>query len=126
MAQNNPTLIKDSALDISSFKEFFDQIKWLRVPRTLGLDHAQFFYLGSYEDSEKRVKITLRPSMYMAVEETLKNRTKTGEAPVDSYRGTLYDYGSSVEVKIDDSMLEKIKSIAKEQPATSPQKLTWD
>lgn len=119
-------LIEDSTLNIKEFKTFFNRLDWVRVPRTLTQDHADYFYVGTYEDKDLRVKATIRPSLHMQLFETSKNLTLDGKKPkITNDRTKLVDWSSSVEVKVDDSFIEKVKSVAKEQELNPPQTITW-
>lgn len=102
-------LIINSILDISEFKVLFPSIVWTKLPRTLGVDHKEYFYTGLYEDDEKRVNITIRPSKIMAISENFKKRMpQDGSIPKEGYNGMLVEWGSSTEVKIDDKLIAEI------------------
>ena len=120
-------LIKDQKLNMTNFKKIFNTLDWLRVPRKLNQDVTDYFYIGKYEDEEKIIKVKVRPDMHMAVEETLKNMTLDGKKPPKgAVSKKLCNWGASVEVLIDDSVLNRIKKIAKVIEAPTAQKVTWD
>ena len=107
-------LIKDGNLDFKEFKKFFMKLEWKKVPRKLGPDHSQFFYVAKYEDEEKIIKVTIRPSNVMQLSESFKNRViNTGKAPPKGYKGALADFGTTVEVRVDQSVITKLEKIAK-------------
>jgi hypothetical protein len=119
-------LIEDNNLNIKAFKDFFSKLDWVRVPRTLTQDHVDYFYIGSYEDEELKVSINIRPTYYMQVFETFKNRTLDGKKPTSiSSKSKLVNWSSSVEVKVDDSFMDKVKSVAKDKPIQTSQIVTW-
>lgn len=118
-------LIEDNKLNIKQFKDFFNSLDWVRVPRTLTQDHTDYFYIGTYEDEEKKVSISIRPSLYMKVVETIKNLTPEGKKPTsDNVR--LVNWSSSVEVQVDESLMNKVKSVAKEKKQEENQIVSWD
>jgi len=120
-------LIKDQILNIKEFKQFFKKLDWVRVPRTLTQDHTDYFYVGLYEDEELLVKVSIRPSLYMQVFETFKNRTVEGKvADKGTTSQRLVNWSSSVEVLVDDSFMKKVKSVAKEQKLNTHQTVSWN
>jgi hypothetical protein len=119
-------LINDSQLDIAKFREFFPQITWTKLPRTLGPDHKEFFYTGIYEDDEKRVNLTIRPSKIMAISETYKNRLPMdGGVPPENYRGAVVEWGASVELKVDDKFIAEVETVAQKLVPRTKQTLEW-
>jgi len=106
-------LIENGNLDFEEFKKFLNKLEWKKVPRKLGPDHSEYFYIANYEDEEKKIRIQVRPSLRMKVTESFKNRTIHGNIPPEGYRGQLVDFGSTAEVLIDKSVIEKLKKIAK-------------
>lgn len=120
-------LIENNKLNIEEFKAFFDSINWKRVPRNLGQDHSEYFYIGSYEDDDKIVQVTIRPSKIMAVSETFKRRMiSDGSIPPEGFKGQVVNWGSSVEVRVDDKFLEAVVKAAKPLPPRENQVLTWE
>lgn len=120
-------LIEDNKLNIKKFKEFFPKLEWVRVPRTLTHDHTDYFYIGTYEDKDLKVSATIRPSMFMQLYETQKNMTQEGKKPTTASKSLrLVNWSSSVEVKVDDSFVSKVKSVAKEQPVNKNEIVSWD
>lgn len=119
-------LIEDNILNTKEFKKFFKELDWVRVPRTLTQDHTDYFYVGVYEDSDISIKAIIRPSMYMQLFETFKNRTIDGKKPGQiSNKTKLVDWGASVEVLVDESFMKKVKSVAKEKEPEKRQTLSW-
>jgi hypothetical protein len=120
-------LIENGKLNIDEFKAFFPNINWKRVPRKLGPNHSEFFHMGNYEDPEKIIAITIRPSKIMAVSETFRNRLPTdGSVPKEGYRGQLVDWGSTVEVRVDESFLKAVADAAKPMPVREHQTVSWE
>lgn len=103
-------LIDDQKLNMKQFKEDFEVIAWKRVPRKLGPDHADFWYVGHFEDDERIIKVKISPSKRMAISESFKGMTIHGKVPPENYKGQLCDWGYSVEVIINDNILDRIKS----------------
>lgn len=123
--EEKATLIKDGEFKISHFKKMYKEMEWVRVPRSLGPRHKDFFYVGSFEDDNKKVVIKIRPTMFMVVQEIIKNCDKNGDAPPKNYRGTTYEFGHTVEVKIDETFLNKIKEVASSELIEKRQKVVW-
>lgn len=118
-------LIKDNKLDIEEFKTFFDKLKWLKLPRKLGQNHTEHFYVGKYEDDERIIKITLRPSLRMQVSESFKNYTLRGELAPKDYKQETCNWGATIEVIASKSMAEKILEVCEELPEKTKQVLEW-
>lgn len=118
-------LIENEQLNILNFKEFFPKLTWTRIPRKLGVNHRDFFYIGSYEDDKIIVKASIRPSLRMQVFETFKNRTVDGEIPPPGHKGKLCDWGGSVTVKVDENFFSKIKEVSVEMSLPKIQTLSW-
>jgi len=125
LLEERAELIKDGKFKLSFFKKFYEQMQWTRVPRQLGPKHPAFFYYGKYEDKFKIVNIRIRPTMFMVVEETVKGCDKNGNKPPTNYRGQTFEFGTTVEVKIDEAFLKKIKDLAQAETTTSIQKVSW-
>lgn len=119
-------LIKDGQLDVIQFKSFFDELKWVSKKRkTAQNKKPEVFYLGVYENAEKKISISVRPTLWMRVTESQKNMTPSGEKPSENYKGPLVDYGTSVEVKIDQSIIDQILKVSKERERSKPQTVSW-
>lgn len=119
-------LITNNTLDITAFKQFFPSITWTKLPRVLGTDHKEFFYMGLYEDEEKRVNITIRPSKIMAISETFKKRLpQDGGVPAEGYKGILVEWGGSTEIRIDDKFLVEVEAKAGALAPRTKQTLDW-
>jgi len=120
-------LIKNGNLDFEELKSFFKELEWKKVPRKLGPDHLDFFYVGYYESDEKIVEIKVRPSLRMQVTESFKNRiATTGKEPPKEYKGILANFGSTIEVVIDKSVIEKLKKLAKPKDKPIIKKFSLD
>jgi hypothetical protein len=48
-----------------------------------------------------------------------------GSIPSDTYRGQLVDWGSSVEVKVDDKFLKEVDALASALAPKTTQVLEW-
>lgn len=118
-------LIENEQLNVAKFKEFFNKLSWTRVPRKLGVNHTDYFFIGTYEDDEIIVKASIRPSLRMQVFESFKNRTLEGEIPPEGYKGRLCEWGSSLTVKVDESFFAKVKAVSSELQPVKMQKLEW-
>jgi len=118
-------LIEKEQLNVQEFKEFFPKLSWTRVPRKLGLNHKDYFYIGLYEDEKVIVKASIRPSLRMQVFESFKGRTLEGAVPPEGYKGRLCEWGGSVIVKVDEKFFEKVKEVSKEFTPTKTQMVSW-
>lgn len=120
-------IINDNKLDVKEFKEIFESISWIKLPRNLGKNHSEFFYSGKYETDDKKISITLRPSMVMAISETFKNRHPSdGSIPTESYRGPLVEWGGTIEVLMDAKFLKAVEKLAKPlMPREETQTISW-
>lgn len=116
-------LIEDGKLNTQEFKARYSQFDWIRVPRQLGVDHKDFFYVASFEDEDWKISIKTRPSMYMSISESYKHCDVRGNRVDKEYNKEKYEFGTSIEVKITDNTLEEIKKIAKELSPTKTQEL---
>lgn len=121
-------LIEDGKLNIKELKSQVTSIKWTKVPRELGPRHKQFFYVGSYEDEDKIIDISIRPSMWMQVKESFKNRdVVTGKKVTKPKSNQKYvTFGSSTQVRVNESFVEKIKELAQEMEQREIQTISWD
>jgi len=115
-------LIEDGKLNTQEFKKRYKSFDWIRVPRQLGTDHKEFFYIASYEDQDWKISIKTRPSMRMSVSETYKHCDIKGNK-IDHNSTTKYEFGTSIELVITQNTLEQIKEVAKELPPISSQEL---
>lgn len=119
-------LIENNALNIVEFKKLFSNITWTKLPRKLNVNHSDFFYTGVYETPDTVVKITVRPSMNMAISETFKNRMPMdGSIPPDNYRGVLVEWGSTVEIKVDEKFIANVDAVAEKLVSKPTQSLEW-
>lgn len=119
-------LIVDGKLNIAEFKNQFQSFEWLKLPRKLGPNHTEYFYSTKYEDSSRIVKATIRPSLWMSVSESFKNRKPMdGSIPEEGYKGPVVEWGYYTEINIDENFLNKIKEIAKSPEEREKQTLTW-
>jgi len=120
-------LIVDGNLNVEAFKEFFNKLNWVKTPRKLSQDHIDYFYIGSYEDDKKVIKVSVRPSKRMQISESFKNRTVDGEIPNPkaSKRG-LVNWGSTVTVVVDDKFIQAVKDVSEFRSSEKIQKLSWD
>jgi len=116
---------KEGNLDFDYFKKIHKELVWKKVPRELSKKVKEYFYTGEYEDSKRIIKVSIRPTKYMKIQETFKGRKPDGSAPNKLYKGPLVNWGSTVEVLIDDSVLNEIKKLAKTPNITGVQKVTW-
>jgi len=119
-------MIHDNELNIKEFKEFFPELDWIKVPRKLSEEVSDYFYVGTYETEDRRVHVSVRPSMRMQITDTNKKCTKNGDEPLESYNGRFYQYSSSVEVLVESSLISKIEEVAKELPKQKNQTVSWE
>lgn len=118
-------LIDQGLLDKDKFAELLPMIKWTKLPRKLGPDHKEFFYSGQYENAEKTVLVTIRPSLWMAISESFKNRKLDGSIPEEGYKGQLVSWGASTEVRVDSNFVEKVDSLAQSMEKRVIQTVNW-
>ena len=123
MLKRDFMLIEDGKLNITEFKARYKEFDWVRVPRKLGPDHKDFFYITSFEDEDWKIQIKTRPSMRMSISESYKHCDIRGKKVSREYTKEKYDFGTSIEITITDSTLEEIKKIAKELPPIQSQEL---
>ena len=119
-------LIENKSLNLKEFKEFYKNIDWKKVPRKLTKEYEDYFYVGKYEDDNKIIEVKIRPSMIMALSESFKNKDQNGNDVTPTYKGKLYIFGTTIEVKIDECFLEKIKAEAKVPEKITIQQIKWD
>jgi len=118
-------LISEGKLDFNKFKETYKSLKWVRVPRQLGPNHSDFFYVGSLKDKSHTINIQVRPSMRMKVSESFKKYDRNGKELETKNEESLFWFGSTVEVIIDDTVLDKIKKVATHKLDNDKQKVSW-
>lgn len=118
-------LIKDGQLNVKHFKKIFKTLKWVKAPRKLTEECKEFFYLGQYEDDKYIIKIKVRPSMRMQVEESFKNRLLDGRKPSPKNKQKTCTWGTSIEVVIDKEVLKKIDDAASLLDENKVQKISW-
>lgn len=123
--RRNTLLIEDGQLNFQQFKKIHKRLEWKKVPRELNQKVKDYFYIGTYEDENILVKVSIRPTKYMKVEETFKGRKLDGSVPNKIFKGQTCNWGSTVEVLIDDSVLDEIKKLAKTPKGDATQKVTW-
>ena len=110
--------VSDTKLSSQGLKEHFDDIDWRRVPRKLGPNHKEFFYIGTYNDDERKIKLTLRPSGRVQIMESLLEILKD--------RSSYVNHGITVEVLISDEIRNKIKEASKEPDKHKIDTISWD
>jgi len=118
-------LIVKQKLNFSAFKRFYKKMAWIKTSRKLSDTKVDDFYIGRYEDKEMDIKVSIRPSMRMAVSESFKNMTPTGEKPAKDYKGKLCEFGTTIEVIIDDKFLDKIAKEVKSDLTGETQRISW-
>jgi hypothetical protein len=107
-------------LNTSALKDYFNKINWIYVPRQLSEKFKDFFYIGTYQDDDRVIRIKVRPTKQANITESLVDAVATSGG-----RGTA-NHGDYCCVKVEDSFLDKIKSVAKEMPRRKQQTLSWD
>lgn len=118
-------LIKDENFDFEKFKSFYLELDWIQVPRKLGVDHTDYFYIGKWEDEDDLIHIQIRPSMRMKVSESHKHCDRDGnKIPRDS-KDKKFEFGTTVEVLVNKGFVEKIKEIAKPKKENNIQRVNW-
>jgi len=118
-------LIENGLLDFQEFKKIYKDLKWRKLPRSLNKKVKDYFYVGRYEDDKKIINIAIRPTKFMKVEETWKNRKLDGSKPPKGWAGKVCEWGTTIEVLIDDTVLDKIKKVSKTPKGGTVQKVTW-
>ena len=118
-------LINEDKLNTELFKTIYSDLIWQRLPRQLGPNHQQYFYVGEYDDGIKTIRVQIRPSMWMKVTESYKKYDKNGKEIDNKYTGQIYSFGKTVEVLIDDNVLDKIKKLAIPQNKNDIQRISW-
>jgi hypothetical protein len=119
-------LIEDGKLNLEEFRATVPQLEWIKLPRVLGPNHTEYFYSAKFEDSSKIIKVIVRPSLWIAITESFKNRkSMDGSVPEEGYKGALVDWGSYIEAKVDENFIEKIKTLAKSPEERTVQTISW-
>ena len=119
-------LIINNALDIKAFKESLEDITWTRYERKLSENRKDIFIVGKLDKTDESLKVTIRPSNVMSVTEVYRRYSLDGRKVDDKYEGKTCDWGASVEVRIDDSLRQKIESICTERIASKQQVISWN
>ena len=119
-------LIIDQQLNLEEFKGFYKQMNWKVMHRKLSDTISDTFYVGIYKDKKRNIKVTIRPSMVMMISESTKGLTEKGKKPWFGYKGELFDFGTTIEVKIDDQFLNRIKEEASTDDGEQIQQVAWD
>jgi hypothetical protein len=107
-------------LRVKKFKEFFREMNWVLAKRKLGIATTQEFLVGSYEDDEKAIHATIRPSKRMQVKEFLKNVDDFGQKNTDERKNSM-NFGRSAHVVVGDNLIKEIKKISKKIKKTKTQ-----
>ena len=122
-------LIDNEKLNIEEFKTLVPNMTWLKLPRNLGTNHSEYFYSGKFEDDSKLIQVTVRPSLWISVTESFKNRRpQDGLPPTEediAKNRPLVDWGSYIEINIDENFLNKIKELAKSPESRTSQTVSW-
>jgi hypothetical protein len=117
-------LIEDGKLNLDEFKARFDEFTWIKVPRQLGPNHTDFFFVCKHEDEDWIIEIKTRPSKRMKVSESYKHCDIKGNI-VPKETKEKFVFGTTVEVVISDSVLDKISQVAKEKEKDGIQKIDF-
>lgn len=119
---------EENKLDVVEFKNFYKNLKWTKVVRRVG-STEELWYKGEYEDEDKIVKATIRPSMRMQLTETFKNRLANGTAPKKGQKPSktspFVEYGSTVQVIVNEQLVETIDKVSTKLQKKKPQKVEW-
>jgi len=119
-------LIDNEKLNVDEFKKIAPNLDWLKLPRKLGPNHAEYFYCSRFEDDSTIIKITIRPSLQMSVSESFKNRMPMdGSIPKPDYKGPVVEWGGYIEMTIDEGVLSKVMGWAKDPENKSKQTMSW-
>lgn len=112
-------------LDSENFKKIVFDLKWTKKIRTMG-NISQVFYSGILENEDKKIHVSIRPSMVMRVTESFKNRDIEGRAIKENQRPReIVNFGSTVEIRIDNSFLNKVEEIANNEEKKQPEVFKW-
>ena len=119
-------LITDDKLNYKEFKDFFQQLSWIKYPRKLGVNHIDYFYVGQYDDEQKVIKVVARPSLRMQISESFKNRTDEGKIPPEGFpRNKLCTWGTTIEVLITEEFFKNLETISISPPKVTKQVVEW-
>lgn len=118
-------LIIDGKLNFAGFKRFYKKMDWVEAHRKLSENKSDSFFVGTFEDSKKKIKVIVRPSMIMMLSESVKNMTEEGKKPDRAYKGKLCEFGTTIEVKIDNIFLDKIKKEVIDFVPNKTQTISW-
>ena len=122
-------IIENDKINVEELKKLVPQMNWIYAPRVLSIKHTDHFYIGNFENDNKKVSITIRPSMRMEVKETYKNRVhNTGELPDPKKKyklGELTDFGYYAQAVVETSFLDKVKELAVANKGKDTQKIGW-
>jgi len=119
-------LIEKQRLNEQAFKDFFSKLNWKRYPRQLSAKVKEYFYLGTYEDESVIIKVKVRPTLRMEINESFKGFDRDGQKVRKGYKGKTYSFGTTVEVLVDKKFMNKIKSVAKTPKDMGIQRFSWD
>ena len=112
-------------LDLVVFKEMVNELPWYKKIRKLG-SVEQTFFIATLETDEKIIHISIRPSKRMQISESFKNRDTEGRAiPEGRQVREVVNFGATVEILVDDSLINKINSIAKDYVKPKQQVISW-
>lgn len=110
----------DGELKIDKLKEVVKTSPWYRTPRNLTLGKTEHFYYCMDETGDRRIKLVLRPSRRLQIQESLLK-------VIPDRRGQpAGDYGHTKELVVDEEFYENVKDMSQEPPVSkSPTSITW-
>jgi len=112
-------------LNIKTFKEQLELFPWTKKIRKLG-NQEQVFYIATLNTDTKTIHISIRPTLRMQLSESFKNRDTEGRAIKEGSRPReVVSFGSTVEVLVDSTLINKIESIAKDIELKKPVVVSW-
>ena len=117
-------LIENNKFNLKEFKKIYKSMNWKKVCRKTG-SSMDFFYIGILDNENKKIKVKIRPSMRMMVEETGKNFDKNGIALKENYDGIKYEFGTTIEVLINEKFLSQIQKLCKDTNENNIEKVNW-
>ncbi len=118
-------LITDGNLNLDEFKKVFKDLPWKKTPRWVG-KKEESFYIVEVEDDVKKIKISVRPSKRMQISEILKNYTVKGKPAPEGYSGQIVEWGSTVEILVNDKFIDDIDKLSEPaKPSSVVKKLDW-
>ena len=118
-------LISDGKLNVQNLKSFFPNLKWTKVPRQLSAKCKEHFYIGVYEDSEVVIRASVRPTRFMQISESFKNRDKNGGKLPDSHTGPSFVFGSTVEVKVPEKFIQFLEEHSSAEQQATLAEIEW-